>query len=393
MGIVTINGIPVFDAVLADDDCRFERVSLVDSPATMSDFFAFAEKHPLQMYAVTDEDKHLVRGVLMRADFPVYRRDEAGEYYIIFCADEIRKYAAKYLAEGRSNLVNRMHEAGTDTEGVEMVQYFIKGDGVSVDGFPDIADGSLFAEYHITNEEVWQKIKAGEYKGFSLEFTAILVPEQDAEQVLEDAERADWKFRKLHRKMGKVSRMFAELAKCFAEFASVATDGGVLVYDAEELAEGVEVMIQGEDGQTAPAPDGEYATEDRIIVVMDGKVSEIKDKEQQPEAIAPDAVEEVAEEGAEEAPAPEVEEAPADEEDNRYADLDNRLAKLEERLDAIEALVAGNAETFNAFRAEMDAIKAAPLAAPAHEEFQKVTAPAKGDNRASNLMNIIKAGK
>ena len=95
--IVTIDGIPVYDALITDDDCGMNRISLVDAPAVDADFLAFAKDKALQMYSVSDEEKRIVRGVIMRADYPIYRRDKRGEYYVIYKADTIRKMAEKYL--------------------------------------------------------------------------------------------------------------------------------------------------------------------------------------------------------------------------------------------------------------------------------------------------------
>ena len=151
--IVTIDGLPVYQAVISDEKCGMLRISLVDDPAVQSNFVAFSKnQQPRQlMYAVQDEDKRLVLGVVMRADFPIYRRqpltdDKEVEFYIIYKADTIRTMAEKYLAENRQNLVNIMHEKGSEVEGVQMVQYFIKGAGLNPEGFDNIADGSLFAE-------------------------------------------------------------------------------------------------------------------------------------------------------------------------------------------------------------------------------------------------------
>ena len=73
--IVTIGGIPVYDAIISDEETGMFRISLVDDPAVMSNFQAFdAHKKPM-MYAIQDEEKRLVRGCIMRSDFPIYRRD------------------------------------------------------------------------------------------------------------------------------------------------------------------------------------------------------------------------------------------------------------------------------------------------------------------------------
>lgn len=75
-----------------------------------------------------------------------------------------------------------------------------------------------------------------------------------------------------------------------AKLESQMTDKGELSYEGE-LAVGVEVFIPGEDGEPQAAPDGEYKTEDgMIIVVEEGKVAEIREPEQpvaeEPEIIA-----------------------------------------------------------------------------------------------------------
>ena len=283
--MVTIGGIPVYDALITDEETGMMKISLVDDPAVMSDFQAFDNIRKMQMYSVTDDEKRLVRGVVMRADFPIYRRDERmGEYYIIYKPETIRAMAEKYLAESRQNDVNVMHS--TDVDGVQMVQWFIKGDGVSVDGFDDIADGSLFAEFHILNDEVWEAVKSGEYKGFSLEGFFDLAPERDKAQVEEIVDDLDGQFSRMfkslfNRNMSKINRFKAALAKLLAVFGNVTTDKGVLAWDGDEdLKEGDAVFIEDQEGNRTDAPDGDYITSDnKTIVVVDGKVSEIRDPE------------------------------------------------------------------------------------------------------------------
>ena len=287
--IVTIGGIPVYQAVISDEETGMFKISLVDDPAVMSNFQAFdAERRPM-LYAIQDEEKRLVRGCIMRADFPIYRRSsEMGEYYVIYKAEEIRKMAEKYLLEGRQNDVNLMHQEDSDVDGVQMVQYFIKGDGIQVDGFDECADGSLFGEFHVVNDDIWQEIKAGTYKGFSLEGVFDLVPERDKDEIQEIVDILDGKFKKFHNQndMSKLSRLKEILAAKLQQeekFGNVTTDKGVLAWDGnEDLKEGDSVYVEDSEGNRTPAADGDYKTEDnKVIVVVNGKVSEIKDAEAQ----------------------------------------------------------------------------------------------------------------
>lgn len=110
------------------------------------------------------------------------------------------------------------------------------------------------------------------------------------------------------------------------KFGEVKTDKSVLVFDGEELKEGMEVFVLDEEGNAVPAADGDYTTEDgKIIKVVEGKVSEIVD----PEA-------EVSEEPVQEEIAQEenVEVEPVDtpEDENMETSVEDRIAALESRL-------------------------------------------------------------
>lgn len=289
--IVTIDGLPVYQAVISDEQCGMLRISLVDDPAVQSNFVAFSKnQQPRQlMYAVQDEDKRLVLGVVMRADFPILRRqpltdDKEMEFYIIYKADTIRTMAEKYLAENRQNLVNIMHEKGSEVEGVQMVQYFIKGAGLNPEGFDNIADGSLFAEFHVTNDEVWNAIKDGTYRGFSLEGLFDLEPETDKGFVQEVVDTLDGIFSRIFKhsktyKNMKMKGLLARLAKALVEMGNLTTDKGILAWDGEdELKVGNAVFIEDGEGNRSTPADGDYTTEDgRVIVVSGGKVTEIRE--------------------------------------------------------------------------------------------------------------------
>ena len=70
----------------------------------------------------------------------------------------------------------------------------------------------------------------------------------------------------------------------FTQFGSVVSaEGQQIIWDQDgELAEGYEVYMEVEDEngelQYVPVPDGEYRVEDKVIVIADGKVSEIKEE-------------------------------------------------------------------------------------------------------------------
>ncbi|MCR5071206.1 MAG: hypothetical protein K6A62_04695 [Bacteroidales bacterium] len=296
--MITFNGLPLYRVALDDQKDGVLRVSLVDVPAVDSDFEVFkkaGEKKPA-LYAVQNEEKRLVRGVILRADYPIFRRDNDKDpgYYVTFGADVIRQAAEKYLADGRANAVDLAHDS-EEVEDVQMVQLFIKDSakGISPDGFDEIADGSLFGEYHVTNDDVWDEIKAGTFRGFSVEIFYTLIPAGEAMRrktfEVDEAEvlGAFSEILSPINDMSKLNNLKARLAKMLAEpaepakFGSVTTDQGVIYWDGDEdLKAGDRVEVEDAEGQRQAAADGDYVTNDgKTIVVVDGNVSEIRDPE------------------------------------------------------------------------------------------------------------------
>lgn len=405
--VVTINGIPVYDALITDEECGMNRISLVDAPAVEADFLAFAkDKHP-QMYSVSDEEKRIVRGVIMRADFPIYRRDKRGEYYVIYKADTIRIMAEKYLLESKQNEVNLDHQDDSEVDGVQMVQWFIKdtANGINPAGFEDIAEGSLFAEFHVVNDEVWASIKDGTYKGFSLEGIFDMQPEQDKDEVQSIVESLDGIFSKLYKdnKMSKLSRFKEALSKIMMECGNVTTDKGILYWESEDdLKQGDEVFVEDEEGNRAAAADGDYTTSDaKVIVVVDGKVSEIKDAEAEVSPQEETPAEEAQVEAAEETPAeeqPTTEEAPAEE--PKEDDINAKVAELEKVVEAICEYLGiiklekneKLPEQMEAIKKEIAELKAQPMAKPAHEEvLASAQAKETGNKGLDRLAQIMGA--
>lgn len=423
--VATIAGIPVYNALVDDEGTGMLRVSLVDDPAIMTNFLAFDKDRKTITYRVADEERRLVFGVLMRADFPIYRNDPRfGEFYIVYTANTIRKMAEKYMAEDRQNNVDTMHDRD-DRDGITLVQYFLKDTarGIAPEGFDEVADGSLFAEYHIENEEVWAKIKDGSYRGFSIEIVNDLVPEEDAGKVAEIIEETDGKFSSQEQHdMSKFARFKAGLARLLAQFGNVATDKGILAWEGDEdLKAGDEVFIEDSEGNRTPAPEGDYITTDaKTIRVADGKVAEIIDPEAEVDAAfgrkATDNGELIwdGEEDLKEGDAVFIEEEgerrPAPDGEYRTEDgktivvVEGRVAEIRDT-EAEVAPEGDPAEDTEALRAENEALKAEvaslkeqiatlsrqPAAKPAHEEIVCGAARKTGIKGLDNLAKYFSA--
>jgi hypothetical protein len=128
-------------------------------------------KFNLFNFSITNEEKRIVSGVAMVADLPIYRRDNVrGEYYVMFDANAIFKLAKKWARTNRYSAVNQHHESAVD--GVHLLESYIidrdRGINPPIE-FQTISDGSWMVSYLVDNDEVWAKVKSGEFKGFSVE--------------------------------------------------------------------------------------------------------------------------------------------------------------------------------------------------------------------------------
>lgn len=368
----TINDIPVYSATISEEVDGIIRISLVDFPAVMSDFQHFAEVKPERAVALTiaDEEKRLIRGVIMRADFPIYRVGTSGmEYYIIYDAATIRKMAEKYFTDHRANEVNVMHEEGSEVLGVNLVQWYIKDTaaGINPEGFEEIADGSLFAEFHVTNDQVWDSIKDGEFRGFSLEGWFSMEEATAQDEVDDIVAKLKGKFKKIA-KMGNLSKIKAALAAMLCEMRSVSTDKGVIRWDGDEELKVGDKVYNGESEEGIAAADGEYIISESevVAVVSGGEVVELRPIEAEE---TEEAVEEATEEVVE--AAEEVTEDPKEEGiDKDVEGLRKEVNELYDIVDKILAVIGESRESIESLRQEVAELAKAPAAKSAEETFR-----------------------
>jgi len=167
--------LPVYELKIVEDlqdDAEVSVISLVDKPAIMKDFHVFSEQQR-QSFAITNEEQHIISGPLMLADTPIYRDNKKfGEHYVTFSPETIKDIAIKFSKKGYQKNVNLMHDANMQVEGLVMFESFIvdKERGIQpMAGYEDAKDGSWFGSFYVENEQVWQLIKEGKVKGFSVE--------------------------------------------------------------------------------------------------------------------------------------------------------------------------------------------------------------------------------
>ena len=144
-------------------------VSLVDEPAIESNFIALSKQSEKRVFLEKD-DKHIVMGAVLIPDMPIYRNQDGEEFYLQFSSATIEKLAHDFLRMGRNFNFSYQHEE--DVKGISVIESWIvndpKMDKCSIYGI-DVPSGTWMMAAKVDNEEMWDKIKNGEAKGFSIE--------------------------------------------------------------------------------------------------------------------------------------------------------------------------------------------------------------------------------
>lgn len=134
---------------------QVQAISLVDYPAIEEDFIALSKQLPIPT------DKMELIGPVLIPDKLIYRRLEGREFYISFDAETIEQLANDYLANGFQYNFTLDHK--TETQDVVVVQSWVTLE----DG--EYPKGTWMIKAKVNNEDLWQSIKSGEFKGFSIE--------------------------------------------------------------------------------------------------------------------------------------------------------------------------------------------------------------------------------
>ena len=346
--------IPTYSALISDDNEGILVISLVDAPATETNWMCFKEQENIK-FSIVNEDEHILAGVVMVADKPIYRIAPDGtEFYIVFSKDVIKRMAEKMLDDNTFNNIDIQHDGNIiPHDKVKLVELFIADEAKGIKpNYLDVPDGSLLANYKIYDEQLWQMAKSGELNGFSLEgvFTTV---------------RYEQNKNNKHTKMSKIKEM---LKSILVQLGEVNTDKGILTYDGD-LAVGVEV--KNEDG-SKPA-DGEYKLEDdKVIVVKDGFVDEIKEVEV-----------DVIEEMADEKPQDNVEDKPQDKVDEKP----NEVEELKKLIDEHTSLLKELGDRLKTLEDLVKELNETPAVEPIEQEFTK---QCKSKNRACEYANALR---
>ena len=311
--------IEVYELVIdTDDDSGVTAIALVDQPAIESNWMAFSKQSEFK-FNVKDEEKRIIEGYFMIADLLIPRIDEDGKkFFVKFSADTIAAIREKQSRTGNNNNFNLMHDPRQIAEGVFMLDNLIidnKRGKVAPKEFEKVPDGSLWGSAKVDNDEIWEQVKSGDFKGFSVEgMFKQLEPVKVSEDVIEKINKTIQDFEKtieegvhLNNKntinnmsmkviedlkailfkeetvVTEVTETVVTPEEVVAKFVSAELADGTVINVEPSVEEGAQVTVEV-DGVVNPIPDGDYVLADGVAIsVMGGAITAVKEVEEEVE--------------------------------------------------------------------------------------------------------------
>lgn len=142
-------------------------MGLVDVPAIEENWIALSK---MQLSAV-DEERRMLYGPALIPDKEILRYDDKGEaYYVYFEKTTVQAIAHQFFKKNLQHSTNLQHEI--PVTGVTVVESWLKEGKLDKSiqlGLPELPDGTWFIGTKVDEDHVWNDVKEGKIKGYSIE--------------------------------------------------------------------------------------------------------------------------------------------------------------------------------------------------------------------------------
>lgn len=279
------------------DGLPVEAISLVKFPAIEENFVFFnkgGHQKALSLAAI-DEDKRTLVGPALIPDKEIPRFDDATgeEYDVYFSQDTVKQASELYMKHNRTNEHTFEHQ--TPVDNVHVVESWIVEDP-NVDKSKTygmtMPKGTWMVRVQCANDEMWQQVKDGSIRGFSIEGYFIDRVEQMSKRTIGDMTKKERNFAD---RLWRQAKAMMGLQKFYSEVTL--ENGEVLATEDDTFVAGTTVSKIDEEGLPVDVKNGKYRTQagvelevfDNVLIEWDGEVAQVE--EQADEAVVPEAVE------------------------------------------------------------------------------------------------------
>ena len=242
-------------------------VSLVEDEAVESGFVALSKQKQPMNFKIHNEEKRMLYGVALRANFPIYRCYGDEEFYLTFDANAIERLVNKFMSNygQKSFTIDHMEPA----EGIVITESWLvkdtENDKSNALGLENVSEGSWIIGCKINDDEIWKSIKEGRWHGFSVEAFC------DLEEITKEI-----KNKKIENKMAVKKSKFEEMIDKIKAIISDAVENAdgqdtqVQQDVVDEAADAVEEVVnQKEDTTVVDAAEEQKPTEEVANEVID----------------------------------------------------------------------------------------------------------------------------
>ena len=291
----------LFELELTIGDNKDFQIALVDEPAIESDWIAFGKQDQKFIFTSKDdsfrivsrdfkiesESERIISGYAMIANLEIPRFDEQrGAYNVVFKKESIKDIWLNFHRSNLNTNTNVMHQTNEFAEGVfvcESTFLDAKRGAKPHEGFNVEADGSWFISMKVENDKIWDQVKNGTFRGFSIEGRFKEMPaKMEKDNFLEGLKNIIKNSKMNKPSLGdKIKEYFKSNPEAEKEvkdaigdtkkFESVTLVDGDTVLEIEPAVEvGAAVVVMTPEGEPEPAPAGEWELQDgRVIVIID----------------------------------------------------------------------------------------------------------------------------
>lgn len=182
--------LPVYKLTInPSEDAEVSAIALVEEPAIESNFIAFEKDFTYEQFAA-NEDRMELLGAALIPDQLIYRRDKqtGEEYNVYFDSDTIREIAQNYMKSGYQSNTNIGHTSIPAKSYIFQSFIVDKSRGINAPKGIDVPDQSWIVGVKVEDKGVWNDVKAGKVKGFSVEGVFQFIESKFSKEVDDDKE-------------------------------------------------------------------------------------------------------------------------------------------------------------------------------------------------------------
>ena len=171
ISVLRLLSMKVYEAIFKEGETEgVYALSVVEDPAMQDMWIALSEQPQQIELAQVNEEKRLLLGAALIPNKKIYRNVDGNEFYITFKEETIEKLAHNFFKNQNNNNSSLEHEI--KLEGMSVVEGWTVQDpnNDKSNAFGKTYEkGTWVTMMKVDNDEIWNKVKNGEIKGFSID--------------------------------------------------------------------------------------------------------------------------------------------------------------------------------------------------------------------------------